>query len=538
MKKTLEQYENIDIELGDFFERLTADTTGKVNTAIRDLSAAVRSGSSCIVVPDKDLQNELLKHSAVFGTCQQHDLSTPLIFDGNLLYFQKQLKKELELAGFLRDIADRNTPELPPDKVDEAFSPLPPSAGVDHQKRAVRNALRTPFAIISGGPGTGKTTVASVLLYHELMRKDPPRIAITAPTGKAFFRLKESLNSDIKKFQIPEAFKEQLTALPGGTIHRLLGWTKNGFSFNRENPLPYDLLVVDEASMISQDLMLHLVSAMSKDCRMILLGDYLQLSSIESGTVFADLCTASENAPENSAMSKIMAKLTFNFRAGEVPELVQLFDKLRTGQLPDDYPVASVPRRKQEIAEKLAPYLAVYRKIAKLCASGSEEDLQKAFALLDDFMIITALRGKSIFGAEGINQLVMNALNLKPDSPGVPVIILRNDANLQLFNGDIGLTVKNGNVRFPERQTCYSLAELPELTQAYAITAHKSQGSGYSEILMILPPEETPVLTLSLLYTAATRARKKLTIWGSRKILKQIAQQENPRTTGLATRLF
>ncbi|MBQ9501420.1 MAG: exodeoxyribonuclease V subunit alpha [Lentisphaeria bacterium] len=532
-------YTDLDVEFADLMIRLAGENASVVlKKYALDLASAVRNGAGCIPVKNEAERTELSRARPAVGRYPGDGWAFPLLLEGDRLYFQRLLKLENKLAQLLLGLAVRPVPAPPPDRVDEIFSPLPPSPALDRQKQAVRNALKHPLAIISGGPGTGKTTVASALLYQELLRTPAPRIAIAAPTGKAHVRLREALSADAAKFAIPEEFRQRIQTLPGGTIHRLLEWGKSGSARSSDAPLPYDLLLVDECSMISLELMTALLEALRPGARLIMLGDRAQLASVDSGVVFSDLCEAAGNAPAGHPLHGIESTLSYNFRARSAPGLVALADSLRRGELAPDQPILPLPAGRRKTADALAPDLEVFSDLSGLCRKGDAEALKQAFALLDKFRIICAVNGDAPYGVSGVNRIVLAALGLEEDSPGVPVMVTRNTYALDLFNGDTGLIVNGGLVRFPGRDDAIPLAALPGHDIAYAITAHKSQGSGYDRVLLLLPPARSQVVTRELIYTAVTRARKEVTIRGVRELIAEAVSRRFVKNSGLAGKLL
>jgi len=532
-------YADIDVEFADLMVRLAGENASSLlRKYALDLASAVRNGAGCILVEDDAERNELCKARPAVGRYPEDGWTSPLLLEGKFLYFQRLLRLENKLAKRLLEQAATPVPPPPPDRVDEIFSPLPSSSALDCQKAAVRNALKHALAIISGGPGTGKTTAASALLYQELLRTPSPAIAIAAPTGKAHVRLRESLAADSEKFAIPQEFRQRIQNLPGGTIHRLLKWEKSGFAYNAKSPLPYDLLLVDECSMISLELMTALLDALRPGARLIMLGDRAQLASVDSGVVFSDLCEAAGNAPEGHPLHGIESALFHNFRAQSSPLLVALSESIRAGTLPADPPILPLPADKRKMTDVLAPDLESFAMLSGLCRRGDAEALKQAFELLDTFRIICAVNGDIHYGVSGVNRIVLAALGLKEDSPGVPVMVTRNTYALNLFNGDTGLIVNDGLVRFPDRDGFVPLAALPEHDIAYAITAHKSQGSGYDRVLLLLPPEKSQAVTRELVYTAVTRARKQVAIRGSRELVEEAVARRFIKNSGLAEKLL
>jgi len=535
----IRQYADIDLEFADFIVRLAGENACPVlKRHALELSSAVRNGAACIPVENEAAEEELRKAFPAVGCFPENGWSTPLILEGKRLYFQRLLRMENKLVSLFLELARGEVPAPPPDRVDEVFSPLPPSDAVEHQKKAVRNALTHPLAIISGGPGTGKTTAASALLYQELLRSPAPAIAIAAPTGKAHFRLREALSRDAEKFAIPEGYRQQIRSLPGGTIHKLLGWGKNGPKYGPAHPLPFDLVLLDECSMISLELMAALLEALRPGARLIMLGDRAQLSSVDSGVVFSDLCQAAEDAPQGHPLHGVMTFLAHNFRAQSAPGLVALAEAIRAGRLPAEQEVLPLPGDRSRMAQALAPAVEAFSGLSELCRKGDPDALKQAFSLLEKFKIICAVNGDACYGLAGINRIVLSLLGLREDSPGVPVMVGKNSYELDLFNGDTGLVISGRQVRFPGREDALPLASLPKSDIAYAITAHKSQGSGYDRVLLVMPPEGSSVMTRELIYTAVTRARHQVTIRGGRDVIEECVAHRFIKNSGLAQKLL
>ena len=538
------QYRHIDQAFADFILRLSGRKEDSViEKTMLELSSAVSGGASCIEVAD-ELKTYLLENcAAAVGEYQTKGLALPLILDGNYLYFQKLLKYEVQLAELFLDIAKREVPALPDQAdTDKLFSSLEEEdsteekrAAIRTQKEAVKRALAHPLSVICGGPGTGKTTVASALLAMELQRTAPDRIALLAPTGKAHVRLKESLLEDSKKFDIPENIRCHFENLPGGTIHRFLSWGSHGPKYNTENPAPYDLILVDECSMISLHTMTTLLSALEKTTRVVLLGDAAQLASIDAGLIFSDLCQASSEA-QSGPLKGIVSTLTYNFRAESAGKLIDLAENLRAGVLPESTEILPTPPLKN-FAENFAQVVENAKEIKELCEENSSERLSEAFDLLEEYKIICPVTQKNLFGTEGINNAVLKALDIDENLCGVPIMIRHNNYDLQLFNGDTGLIISGKKAVFPGREEPLSLAILPEYDIAYAITAHKSQGSGYRHVILLLPNEEHALVNRPLIYTAVTRARKTAVIYGDRKVIENALQNTGSRASGLAQRL-
>lgn len=510
----------------------------------------------------------------------------PLILDKrNNLFLLRFHRYEEAIAQALRARAAGAEP-LDAARVGPLLAALFPAgneaAGVDWQRAAAVLALRQRFVVISGGPGSGKTyTVARILALIAALAPGKPRVALAAPTGKAALRLQESIRSArIGSATLPQHLAANIGD-QAQTLHRLLGVQAHrpGFRHNAANPLHLDLLILDEASMIDVPLMAALLEALPPSCRIILLGDRDQLASVEAGNLFADLCgngeirwsqalvremqefvgqgefpvdsSAHGNDPGPLADSLVLLRASHRFREGSGigalaravnsgnPEMVQATLELRFPDL--------------HIEDGTAPGAAAWLRdriehfLLPLFAAASP---QAALQELGRRRILCALReGPS--GVEGLNRLaetIFRRTRRIPQTarlyPGMPIIILRNDYTLGLFNGDAGVlwTDDRGSLQAWFEQEngtarAVGLSRLPAWQTSYAITVHKSQGSEFAEVLLILPQEDAPVLSRELLYTGITRAKNTLTLACRREVLLRVVQRRVVRHSGLGAKL-
>jgi exodeoxyribonuclease V alpha subunit len=393
---------------------------------------------------------------------------------GSTYYLQKNYTLE---QTCLNEWARLNTAEpLHPINISEIESL---TTLTNEQKQAVMIGCNSLVFILTGGPGTGKTYTAGRLL-HQLQKctNAPLQIALAAPTGKAALTLEKSLGAHF-----------QGTAK---TLHALLGMRGDGSFPERITTLPYDVILVDESSMIDIELMTRLLSTIKTGAKLFLMGDPYQLPPVDGAPIFPALA---KNHPNKIELTKCLR--------AETLELVQFAEAIRQKQ-----PIA--PNTSVEFLDpqlKLEDVLAAHLNRFPTHAEMPPEELLIAF---QKFRILTPLK----LGPQGtvaINQWIAKHLQ---NTNAIPLLITSNDYRLQLFNGEIGVLIKKDNyVHFASGKKLPAPL-LPAYELAYAMTVHKSQGSEFDEVLLLLPESKVPISS-PLLYTAATRARKKLTLYGT-----------------------
>ncbi len=487
---------------------------------------------------------------------------TPLILDdAGRVYLQRYWRYESELAAAIH----ARLADAPHDGklLTAGLKRLFPKAAKDNRQRAAaETAVRKQFAVITGGPGTGKTFTAArvlALLADQFSALGKvPRIALTAPTGKAAARLQESIASALAQMPDTETL-HQMPPSEARTIHRLLGTLPDSpqFRHDRERPLEVDAVIVDEASMVDVALMAKLFDAIPPGARIILLGDKDQLASVEAGNVLGDICGA--GAGEKCApIAAHIVELTQAYRfqgdsgiralservnAGDAAEAVAL---LRADDRRDLRGAPTPPGRALEAA-LTDPVLAGYRACLE---SATPAD---ALARLNDFRILAATR-KGPHGVENLNALAERILAsaglIDPTSAhyhGRPVLIGTNDYQLRLFNGDVGLILRDpesaGELRAFFIDASGALrrvlpARLPAHETSFAMTVHKSQGSEFGKVLLILPDRDTPVATRELIYTGITRARTAVEVWADDAEFAAALYRKTARSSGLRDALW
>ncbi len=461
---------------------------------------------------------------------------------------------------------------------------IPEKYCLNWQKIAAALAATRQFSVISGGPGTGKTTTVTrllALLIEEGSNQGRlPNIKLVAPTGKAAARLTESIGGALKALNCSEEVRNQIPA-QAGTIHRLLGVIPDrpDFRHNKENPLHLDILVVDEASMVDLPLMYRLLEALPDHARLILLGDRDQLASVEAGSVLGDICSAAdsgysldqtrklekltgfqlnafkENHEKNIAGDNLcLLRKSYRFDANSgIGKLAQSINAGNPRQA-----IRSFSSGFTDISLSSAENSG-YASLIKLCVEGYQHylslvnDQAPDTAILDsfnEFQLLCALR-EGPYGVQGLNEEIRNALTrsglITGDSvwyQGRPVLITRNDHGLGLYNGDIGITIRDsdGQLRVIFELPDKSIkrlrpSRLPEHETVFAMTVHKSQGSEFIHTVFVLPDQINPVITRELTYTGVTRAKQKLSLFASEKTLTQAINNPTMRKSGLEDRL-
>ncbi len=508
----------------------------------------------------------------------------PLTLFAGRLYLSRYFRFEQQVACWLQQASlpiatSADTPELA-QQLRQLFTP---QTDVDWQAVAVATACDGRFTLISGGPGTGKTTTVTKLLALLVAQSEQPLlIRLAAPTGKAAARLTESI-AKAKIELTGQVNAAWLAGIPtqASTLHRLLGVIPGlpEFRHNGQNPLPLDVLVVDEASMIDLPMMARLLVALPPQARLILLGDKDQLASVEAGAVLGDICqfvaqgVSSQQAqqlqqrtgyelqnyvqPAGHPLRDRLCLLRKSYRFAADSGIGKLAEAVNNGDVKAAHAVWAQDYRdirlhsdeqRLEMAISIAAkgYHAYLALLAAPITSENAIELLKAF---NQIRLLCALHDGP-WGINGMNQAIGQRLQSQGKLQlsgewfaGRPVMITENDYGLGLYNGDIGIAASDGErlrVWFvlPDGKAHGFLpSRLPAHDTAWAMTVHKSQGSEFTHTLLLLPPEVNPLLTRELLYTGITRAREQLDLFATPEVLALMVRKQTERYSGLGAML-
>jgi exodeoxyribonuclease V alpha subunit len=512
--------------------------------------------------------------------------TAPLILDDrNRLYLGRYWHFERALADALRARTGTWVPDVDRDRLRQGLRRLFPANELDWQRVAAAVAVLRPLCLISGGPGTGKTrTVAAILaLLAEQKESAGLRIALAAPTGKAAARLSESISGAKAHLALPEPIATRIPEA-SQTLHRLLGFRPGRANprHSPDDPLHLDVLVVDEASMVDLPLMSRLLAALPAAARLILLGDKDQLASVEAGMVLGDVCGRGRAPAYSPELCAAIEQVTGDELEPAVPPVPAIADHIVTlrkswrfgvdsgiGALARAVNLGRIDESLAILADPAYPDVSLQPPsrdvIADLITQGilpafrevlAAPDPEAALAALSRIRVLCALRS----GPQGVGRLnlrIEQALEaaglIRRDGEiyaGRPIMLTANDHGLRLYNGDVGLILYERGIDLQgggALRAFFATAEgvrrilpsrLPPHETAYAMTVHKSQGSEFDEVALVLPEAESRVLTRELLYTGITRARKSVRLLAREERLREAIARPVVRSTGLYDALW
>jgi exodeoxyribonuclease V alpha subunit len=558
-------------------------------------SSQVRlDAASALAIADRLIDSRDQRVSAIVG---EDDEFKPLIVAGSHLYLQKMHALEKRFAASFRARVTGTVTAWGEEQAEQALRDVEARPAHDgarpillsaEQADAVRAALFYPLAVISGGPGTGKTTVVvSILRALARIGVAPGEISLAAPTGKSAYRLGQAVQSGLEAITDPPPQDARLSELPESqTLHRLLGYTQSTgrFLYHENNRLASRVVVVDEASMIDLMLMERLARSLRSEATLILLGDDHQLPSVEAGAVLRDLIAG------RSALGVRVVRLTESYRmraedpdgrnillvsraidAGTTPEIAGERDG--DGVIRKVQNVADVSLHGVELVESstaltefldrwhtdvirgLADFDALVRRTyvlreGNVFGDDDREWLRQLFEHFDRARILCLTRVRPT-GADHVNSVLhrraltaMGAGSGAELIPGEPVMMEVNDYDRMIFNGDQGLVLRVAAGGPPALMAVFprpagfapfrieSLRAKPVLS--YAMTVHKAQGSEYDKVALILPDADLPINSREILYTALTRSRKAVTVLGTGAVFARGIARKTHRSSGLA----
>jgi exodeoxyribonuclease V alpha subunit len=535
-------FEAADVHVAQRLTTLASEPDERVALAVALVVRALRGGSVCVDLQSVEKEFEIADLSAAVKASPLLGDPPILRLNGDLLYLDRYWLEEQQVCDdVLAMMAAKPAGAAP--NIERLFP-----KGYEEQRAAAEVALSQGLTVLTGGPGTGKTTTVARLLallveQAKLAGNHLLRIALAAPTGKAAARLQEAVQLEVAKLDPSD--QDALAGLHATTLHRLLGSrpdTSARFRHHRGNRLPHDVIVVDETSMVSLTMMARLLEAVRPETRLVLVGDPDQLASVEAGAVLADLVDGLGEAKiaalkTSHRFGESIGELATAIRVGDADRAIEV---LRAGGEHIEWIETEDPREK--LRKVLVPHAVALRTAAIL---GDEV---AALEVLDEHRLLCGHR-RGPFGVQHWNRQVERWLTEETGEPiwsswyaGRPVLVTANDYGLGLYNGDTGVTVvREGALRAvvggAGETLTFATSRLADVETMHAMTIHKSQGSQADEVTVLLPQEDSRLLTRELFYTAVTRAKRRVRVVGSEAALRAAIERRAVRASGLAQRL-
>lgn len=528
--------ESSDVHVAQRLSALAKESDEKVALAVALAVRALRHGSVCLDLRSVEQREiDVDEWLAAISASPLAGQPPVLHVDGDLLYLDRYWLEEQQVCRDVLTMVEATPKQASPD-IDRLFP-----KGFEEQRAAAEVALSQGLTVLTGGPGTGKTTTVARLLAL-LTAGTHLRIALAAPTGKAAARLQEAVQLEVSHLEPKD--QKALAALHATTLHRLLGSRPDSsarFRHNRSNRLPHDVIVVDETSMVSLTMMARLLEAVRPDARLILVGDPDQLASVEAGAVLADLVdgldtTKIAELKTSHRFGESIGALASAIRDGDANQTIEV---LRKGGehiewIEDDEP-------SEHLRKVLVPHAVALRQAALL------GDAAAALKTLDDHRLLCAHR-RGPYGVRYWNRQTERWLTEATGEPiwaswylGRPILVTANDYGLGLYNGDTGVTLlKDGLLRAAIAGTApleFATSRLADVDTVHAMTIHKSQGSQAKDVTVLMPPEDSRLLTRELFYTAVTRAKEKIRVVGPESAVRGAVERRAVRASGLGRRL-
>ncbi|MEM7137576.1 MAG: exodeoxyribonuclease V subunit alpha [Myxococcota bacterium] len=551
--------DSFDSELARALCAMVDGTDGAVELAVALTSRHVRHGHACMPLdpsavrplslasPEQSAWSKLPAGDTWVETVRQSALTVdgPLVVDpAGRLYLRRYFEFERDIARALgeRSALERNEPIARSDDVEESLDRL---LGKDPgpRRQAAENALAYRVSVLCGGPGTGKTTTVAAIAAclvegHQRGGRSDPKVLLLAPTGKAAARLggavvraKATLDTDDK---VLACIPDEAT-----TLHRALGMRRQGLSFRRgpDFPLDADVVVVDEASMVDLALMRQLLISISPRAKLLIVGDPDQLSSVEAGSVLRDLVRAGDETWWKGRVTT----LTTTYRYDGAATLGRLVGALRSGDIATMHALLEAHHGEvalggvHELDTELDEAARRWGHILE------PRDPEEHFARRGGFVVLSAFR-RGPFGTAALGRRIAEKLPGNR-SESRPIIVEENRHELGLYNGDLGLTFdRDGSTWAVVERARGAIAEfaavrLPRHADGFALSVHKAQGSEFDEVLVVLPDQPGPLLTRELLYTAVSRARRRVRLVGSAEVIALALSERARRFSGLVDRI-